>query len=642
MKNFTLYLLAIGMIASFGQSSNAQSKNLKGNGEVFYYTTFDWDNPDDPKGWTAPEGYYFEDPDDNGTNWHWYPNDSLKAILVVEPPFRSSSPEDGHLCLFAGLYNDYFTAVDDWTPINNAVVFPTFDCSSRTSVIVRYETHHMAYDNHANDMQMLISNDAGVHWAAYDVGFGTGHKERPNGAAPGQPAIFEANISDVAAGMPEVIIKINWINRGCYFWLIDDFQLTEAWDNDLRLNFYSLEWDDGNENTEESFTYNIPISQLDGIGAFTNFEAGLVNFGEFDQYGVHLNVDITKNNQSIWNTSSEPEWMPVLLVDTAIVAETFMPTEFGHYKITYTLDQEENEQTPENNMAEAFFNVTDSVYSRSSDVSTESFVWGLDAYGTEGEPNEQHFVGAIFPIYGDCEVNSISAFVTGGLADDMIEFRTAIFWIPPADEEDQTPVPLLVSDIVLLDSAMHNTWVTLPLEKDGESEFLVAGDKLYAGVEYWNWHVEQFPYKRYQNFAIGSNRGVKIKDPVSIVRGNVDTDFGQGITAGRKLMVRLNLNDNSNIIDNVDLTATASQLEQNFPNPVKGSTEIVYELANSSDVILEITDLTGRKVLEFKEGNKPAGKHSLEVNAASLEAGIYFYTIKAGNFTDTKRMVISE
>ena len=635
MKNFTLILLIIGMMMSFGQSSNAQTP-LKGNGEVFYHNSFDWENPDDPKGWTMDEGFYFEDPLDNGFNWHWYPNDSLKSALTNEPPFRSSSPEDGHLCLFANEYNP-FTQLADWTAIDNYVVFPTFDCSARSSVIVRYETHFMAYSQ-TNGMEMHISNDAGVHWATYNVGFGCGHKARPNNAAPGEAVLFEANVSDVAAGMSEVIIKIRWQNAGCYFWLIDEFELAEAWDNDLRMEYFSLELDDGDEGTQESLIYNWPISQLGG--ALTNFEAAMTNFGEMDQYGVHMNVDIVKNSQSIWNQSSGSDYLPVLLTDTTIIEESFTPSEFGHYKITYDFRQEEDEQTPENDMAEVFFNVTDSVYSRAADVAEQSFVWGLDAYGTEGEPNEQHFVGGIFPIYGDTEVDAISAYVTGGLADEMIEFRMALYWLPPADEEDQTPVELLVSEIVVLDSTMHNTWVTLPLEKDGESEFLIGGDIVYAGVEYWNWHTENIPYKRYQNFAIGANKTITVKDPVSVVRGNVDAAFGQGITQGRALMVRLLLNDHSNRIDGIDVNTALSSLDQNYPNPVTGNTEIAYELANSADVNIEITDMTGRTVLFFNEGNKPSGKHSLQVSTENLEAGVYFYTLKAGNFVDTKRMIV--
>ncbi len=636
MKNFTLFLLAIGLAFTFNQSANAQSKDLKGNGEVFYLETFDWEDADDPKGWKAPDGFYFEDPDDIGYNWHWYPNDSLKAQFTNEPPLRSTSAADGHLCLFLNRYNDF---LDPRTDVNNSVVFPTMDCSEHSSVLVRYETSFMAYST-ASGMEMLISNDEGVHWATYKVGFGNGHKQRPNSIAPGDVAIFEANISDVAAGMSEVIIKLKWSGTSIYFWLVDDFQLAEAFDNDLRMEYFTMEWDDGDDGTEESYSHNLPITQVGG--ALTNFESAVVNFGEFDQYGVHLNVDVTKNSQSIWNQSTETDYLPVLLLDTLKVEEAYSPAEFGHYKVTWDVKQEENEQSPENDIGVAYFNITDSLYSRGDDTAEESFVWGLDGYGTEGEPNEQHFVGNIYPIYGDTEVDAISAFVTGGLADEMIEFRMAMYWLPPADEEDQTPVEWLVSEIVTLDSSMHNTWVTLPLEKDGESEFLFAGDIYYAGVEYWNWHTENIPYKRYQNFAIGADRSVKVKDPSSIVRTGVENGFGQGITAGSILMTRLLLNDHSNATDGVDLGTAMSSLEQNYPNPVNGSTEITYELANSSGVIIEVTDMTGRTVLQFNEGNKPAGKHSMLLSTESLEAGVYFYTLKAGNFVDTKRMIVSE
>ena len=218
MKNFTLFLLVIGIAVSFNLPSKAQTNNLKGDGEVFYLETFDWGNPDDPKGWTAPDGFFFEDPDDIGYNWHWYPNDSLKAQFVHEPALRSSSPDDGHLCLFLNRYNDY---KDPRTDVNNAIVFPTFDCSEHSSVIISYETSFQAYSTTAG-MEMMISNDAGVHWATYNVGFGCGHKQRPKSIGPGDVAIFEANISDVAAGMSEVIIKIKWSGTSIYFWLIDD------------------------------------------------------------------------------------------------------------------------------------------------------------------------------------------------------------------------------------------------------------------------------------------------------------------------------------------------------------------------------------------------------------------------------------
>ncbi|MBT7095580.1 MAG: T9SS type A sorting domain-containing protein, partial [Bacteroidetes bacterium] len=77
------------------------------------------------------------------------------------------------------------------------------------------------------------------------------------------------------------------------------------------------------------------------------------------------------------------------------------------------------------------------------------------------------------------------------------------------------------------------------------------------------------------------------------------------------------------------------------PNPFVGSTEIPYELGLASDVTIDIKDLTGRVVMQIDEGTQPAGQHNFVLNATQLEAGVYFYTLKAGQFQETKRMIIN-
>lgn len=639
MKKLTLILLALGLLVT--SHTFSQKSNLKGSGEVFYSTTFDWADPDDQRGWSAPDGFLFEDPDNNGFNWRWYENDSLISSWTREVPFQSSSKEDGHLGLFLDEYN---TLTGQEINVNNSIVFPTFDCSDKSSVVVRYETTFMNYaGSDAWDMLMLVSNDAGVHWAAFDVGFGCEHKDRPDDKPSGEPAIYEANISDVAAGMSEVIIKFTWTGTRLYFWLMDDFQMAEAWDNELRMTYYTLQWDDGDEDTNETYFYNIPKTMLNG-GGFFNFESAVYNFGELDQDGVHMEVDVTKNNQSVWNVSTEETWVSPLIVDSVFIADKFTPEDFGHYKITMDFKQNQEEQFPENDIAEIFFNVTDSVYSRVDDTSEEKFVWGFEAYGDEGVPNEQHFVGNVFPIYADCEVDGVAVYVAGGLADGEIEFRGSLYWVPPPEEDPDGvgAIEWLSSEIVLLDSSMIDTWVYFPFDKDGESEFLFAGDKVYAGVEYWNWHTEIIPYKRYENFKIGSDIGADVQDPVSVAHSGVEAAWDTGgVLAKRKLMVKLYINNHENSIDGVDLTSAGNILKQNYPNPFTGSTEISYDLGNAADVSIEVMDMTGRVVKNLDEGMQPAGSHSIQLDASGLNSGVYFYTLKAGNYSETKRMIIN-
>ena len=297
----------------------AQQSALKGTGEVFFTETFDWGNPADEKGWTMPEGYILIDPDDNGYNWMWYkPGDSIVAQYTAEPAFISSTAEDGGLVLPLNLYNDF---LDPRLTVNNSLEFPHFDCSSRSSVILRFETHFMNGGDGANEV--WVSNDDGVHWAAYDCGFGTLHKDRPNDAAPGKPVVFEANISEVAAGMSDVIIRIHWGETTLYFWVLDDFSLSEAYNNDLQIKHYALEWVDGIDETVESFMHDIPISQIGGT--FSNFSASSFNFGELDQDNVTLTVDVSKNNESVFTTSDSRGWISPLVLDTINLEGGYTP-----------------------------------------------------------------------------------------------------------------------------------------------------------------------------------------------------------------------------------------------------------------------------------------------------------------------------
>ncbi|MFH0761912.1 MAG: T9SS type A sorting domain-containing protein [Bacteroidota bacterium] len=605
--------------------------SLKGNGQVFFTETFDWENPDDPKGWTAPPGYYMMDPTDNGYNWHWYPNDSLIAQWVKEPPMHSTTAENGSLTLFADKYNEY---KDPTIPLDNSIGFPPIDCSSHGSVIVRYETVFM---NYSTGWKMLfeVSVDNWTHSAQFDVGFGCGHKGRPNNTQPGIPAICEVNISEVAAGQPNVQFRFTWRGTDDYFWQIDDFTVAEAWDNDLQMKLSEMEWNDGDVETTLTPFFMIPKTQI-GDGGYTNFKAAALNFGEYDQTDVFLAVDVTKNNQNIFHKVGTVKDLPAFLYDTTLITDQYSPVDYGHYKVTFDYKQSETENTPANDMKEVFFDVTDSAYSHADNSSEEAFCWGFEAYGSA--PNMNHIMGVVYPIFSDCEVNSISAYIAGGKADGMIDFKFKLFNVP-TEGDDLTPVELMMTEALTLDSAMIGTWITLPLSKDGESEFLKAGEKVYAVVEYNNLH-EDLASRRYDNLKIGSDVSFKIKDAVSVARGDGDwvTD---GFAATPNLMIRLNLNEHGNPIDGIDPVVAFSALGQNYPNPFAATTNITYNLANGSEVTVEIRDITGRILMQRSEGYVTAGSHRIQIDGNTLDPGIYMYTLRAGNYTETRRMTLS-
>ena len=81
-------------------------------------------------------------------------------------------------------------------------------------------------------------------------------------------------------------------------------------------------------------------------------------------------------------------------------------------------------------------------------------------------------------------------------------------------------------------------------------------------------------------------------------------------------------------------------LAQNYPNPFNPSTRISYEIPKSGIVKLVVTDVLGREVTTLVNEFKQAGSYSLEFNASNYASGVYFYTIKSGDFTNTKKMVL--
>ena len=79
---------------------------------------------------------------------------------------------------------------------------------------------------------------------------------------------------------------------------------------------------------------------------------------------------------------------------------------------------------------------------------------------------------------------------------------------------------------------------------------------------------------------------------------------------------------------------------QNYPNPFNPSTTIRYELPKGSIVRLSVYDILGREVTLLVNEGKNAGVYELKFDAQRLSSGVYFYRLKAGDFTQTKRFTV--
>jgi len=87
-------------------------------------------------------------------------------------------------------------------------------------------------------------------------------------------------------------------------------------------------------------------------------------------------------------------------------------------------------------------------------------------------------------------------------------------------------------------------------------------------------------------------------------------------------------------------SSKAFTLSQNYPNPVINSTAVRYALPVDCYVTLEIYHVTGRRVLAVVDGPKKAGCHRTNLATENLPAGVYFCWLRAGDFTDVKKMIL--
>jgi len=82
------------------------------------------------------------------------------------------------------------------------------------------------------------------------------------------------------------------------------------------------------------------------------------------------------------------------------------------------------------------------------------------------------------------------------------------------------------------------------------------------------------------------------------------------------------------------------ELMQNYPNPFNPITKIKYSVTELLKVKINVYDVLGNEIVTLVNEEKPAGSYEVEFDGSGLTSGIYFYSLKAGSFSETKKMIL--
>ena len=81
-------------------------------------------------------------------------------------------------------------------------------------------------------------------------------------------------------------------------------------------------------------------------------------------------------------------------------------------------------------------------------------------------------------------------------------------------------------------------------------------------------------------------------------------------------------------------------LSQNYPNPFNPATKINFSIPNSEHVSLRVYDILGREVRVLVNENLSFGEYEVDFDAKGLSSGMYYYSLRAGEYVSVKKMVL--
>ena len=184
---------------------------------------------------------------------------------------------------------------------------------------------------------------------------------------------------------------------------------------------------------------------------------------------------------------------------------------------------------------------------------------------------------------------------------------------------------------VFLSTNNGTSWteVNTGLSNPCVSSFVISGTNLFAGTD-------GLVFLTTNNGASWTDVFAPLTGPIRALAVS-DTNLFAGIQSG---VWRRPLSEMITSVDIEPTQPTEFKLNQNYPNPFNPNTTFKYSIPNESEVIIKVFDILGNEIETIVNEEKPVGNYEITWYAEELPSGIYFYQLRAGDFVETKKMVL--
>lgn len=567
-------------------------------GSAFYTESFD----NDLNGWQSIT-------DEGQVDWKWTNTGPGPTTSTYPVPVLNTSTPSG----WAIIDDDYDGLGGVAT--DASLVSPAIDLSTAPpNLKLEFEQYFQEFQQDA--CYVGVSTDGGSTWDEIEVNAGVGRDGRPN------PELVDVNISPMVAGDPaNVRIRFRYTSVWDYGWQVDNVRITELEDNDMaivqaNMTDYSYDANGATSGIEYSMVPNDHVAPM-------LMNAVMRNRGFLQQTGATLHVDISGPGGSSFSGASVPATYAPLETDTAYVQPYTPSAGVGTYSVTFTVEQDQEDDVPDNNTYAASFQVTDGIYA-SDDGALDGYY--LPSGANDGIAVE---IGNVFHMVNDDVAHGVQVALHDSTTVGSLVY--AVIYEEHVTEATEHPVPVEFSldhEVVAedLNDLGGSHFITIPFNipvalDAGRSYMVVVGS--YGGED---------------NTSIGtSGSSAALASNVYYPSGAPATNNVMFYTTSTP-MVRLQLSGAVGMVER--MVHNGASLGQNLPNPADATTTVPFHLARASEASLEVFDVTGKLVMARQLGHRAAGEHRIELATRDLDAGLYTYTLVVDGQRATKRLIV--